>query len=70
MRLGEDGFAIKRRAPVRVRAAWMRLCPGQGLRFWGLVGKRVRAGRVRHKDLVRVRQICEQVKREMEAKHE
>jgi hypothetical protein len=52
-------------APVRVRVEWLRLMPGQGLRFWGLVGSRVRERRVRTKDLVRVRAIAEEVRREM-----
>lgn len=65
MRVGEDGFAVKRRAPVRVRAEWLRLWPGQGLRFWGLVGRRVKEKRIRHKDWVRVREVCEQVHRDL-----
>lgn len=60
--VGEDGFLVrKKRAPVRVRVEWMRLWPGQGLRFWGVVAGLVRARKVRATDLVRVRQICAEV---------
>lgn len=63
--VGGDGFLVKRRAPVRVRAEWMRLCPGRSLRFWGIVARRVRERRIRHSDWVRVREVCQQVEREL-----
>lgn len=43
-----------------VRSEWFSLYPqrGQNMDFWASVAVRVRRQRVRHKDRLRIRQIC------------
>jgi hypothetical protein len=55
---------------VRVRAEWLGRRPGHDLRFWGIVARRVRARRVRARDWARVREIAEQVERDLAATSE
>jgi hypothetical protein len=43
----------------------MRLWPGGSLRFWGIVGLRVRARGVRPNDWARVENICREVERDL-----
>lgn len=57
----------KARPRVTARVEWMRAWPrrGRNVRFWSEVARRVKARRVRHKDLDRVRAICEEVDEEI-----
>lgn len=61
------GLGARRKArPYSVQRAWFVLSDRRDLRFWGLVGKRVRARGVRQNDLAGVRRVVRQVERELE----
>ena len=53
------------RERVTVRMAWMQVHPQRmwQMRFWKRVGQRVRSKGVRHADLVKVKQIIQEVER-------
>lgn len=55
---------VRKKKPTtwRVRASWVKCCPGLSVGQWLTVSKRVRQRRVKHKDLEKVRNIAMEVR--------
>lgn len=53
----------KKQTTWRVKASWVKCCPGLSVGQWLTVSKRVRQLRVRHKDLAAVKVIAMEVRR-------
>lgn len=55
---------IKRKRPTvyRVKASWVRACPGLTMSQWLTVSKRVRQRRIAHKNIQAITMIANEVK--------
>jgi hypothetical protein len=63
------GVFDKKRKAVTVDTRWRRAWPEvRPMRWWIEVGRRVKARRLAHRDLERVRQVCAEVEREWKSK--